>query len=197
MIVLRKDKLKLVPTHDPVLNTPPEEFNFETEGKETAERLFNLLSERMKEIGGVGLSANQLGVNTKVFVMGLDELMFGIFNPKIIQYSEEEESFNEGCLSFPGMTLMIKRPSWIVATYQDVSGKVLTNRFEGLSARVFQHEYDHMQGKTFKERVSQLKWNLAVKKKNHVKQKLVKKYSQKILVDIYNEAKDAENTNRV
>ncbi|NBW56541.1 peptide deformylase [bacterium] len=193
MIVLRKDKLKLVPSDDPILHNPPEEFDFAKEGVGMADRLFNLLCDRCKEIGGIGLAANQVGINTRVFVMGLDEIMFGIFNPVIVEYSDQLENMDEGCLSFPGMSLNIKRPGSIVATYKDSKGKEFTNRFEGLSARVFQHEYDHMIGKTFKSHVSQLKWNLAVKKKNHVKQKLVKKYSDKILIDIYNEAKIAEN----
>jgi peptide deformylase len=151
----------------------------------------------MKEIGGIGLSANQVGIDARVFIMGVDDLLIGVFNPTITEYGEEEDSFNEGCLSFPGLSLQVKRPTSIVATYCNEKGEQVTNRFQGLTARVFQHEFDHMEGKTFQSRVSQLKWNLAIKKRNHIKAKLVKKYTQKTLIDIYNEVKDAENTDRV
>jgi len=195
MIILRKDKLKLVPDTDPILHKPPTPFDF-SDGH-IGQRLYNLMSERMKEIGGIGLSANQVGIDARVFIMGVDDLRIGVFNPTIIEYGEEEDSFNEGCLSFPGLSLQVKRPTSIVATYYNEKGEQVTNRFQGLTSRVFQHEYDHMEGKTFQSRVSQLKWNLAIKKRNHIKAKLVKKYTQKTLIDIYNEVKDAENTDRV
>jgi peptide deformylase len=86
-----------------------------------------------------------------------------VFNPNILE-AHGEELYEEGCLSYPGVKLKLKRPSEIVAEYQIETGEVVRNTFRGLTARVFLHEYDHMEGLTMKDRVSKLKWDLAVRK---------------------------------
>jgi len=195
-MIIRKDQLKLVPSTSTILNSPPEEYLFTN--SEDAQFLANILFERMKELGGVGLSANQVGVNATVFVMGVNEVRLDIFNPKIIGESKEQLDFNEGCLSFPGITLDIKRPVSIEVEYQNVKGEKITTFMTGITARIFQHEYDHMLGKTFKTHVSPMKWAMALKKFKNKKEKIVKKYTQKILVDISKEIKNGDSdSNRV
>lgn len=187
-MIIRKDLLKLVPPSDKILHLPPEPYVFSD--KEEPLFITNVLFEKMQELGGVGLSANQLGLNYKIFVMGLDNIRFNVFNPKIIEYSKEESSFSEGCLTYPGISIDIRRPIWIEVEYQNINSGTIRERLSGLTARVFQHEYDHMMGITFQKRVSSMKWAMAVKKFKNKKEKIVKKYAKKILVDI---AKNSEN----
>jgi peptide deformylase len=89
---------------------------------------------------------------------------FALFNPKIIESSKEMVLDQEGCLSYPGLFLMVKRPNWIVAEYQDSQGNFKEIKIDGYLAKCFQHEYDHLEGICFVDRVSQLKLNLAMKK---------------------------------
>jgi len=190
MIVLRKDKLDLVEPTAEVMHKAPQPFNFE-ENKDSAQSVTNVLFERMKQLGGVGLSANQVGLDMRVFVMGLGELKIAVFNPIIIKYSKEEESFNEGCLSYPGIMLSIKRPTKITATYQDETGNYVEQDFNGLTARIFQHEYDHMNGTDYTQRVSKFKLDFAKKKFENKRKKIIKKYAVKTMVEALNDSKDS------
>jgi peptide deformylase len=170
--MIRKSQLNLVPETSPILHTPPEEFDFN--GDIEAEMFVNILIDRMHELGGVGLSANQVGVNKQVFVIGMDNVYMGIINPKIISYEGPEVLMKEGCLTFPGIMLSVNRPKAINVEYYNVKGEKVEEKLSGMTARIFLHEYDHMLGKTFKERASKLKWDLAQKKvnkriKQHVK----------------------------
>ena len=190
MIVLRKDKLDLVEPSAEVMHKAPQSFNFQTDG-DSAQSVANVLFERMKQLGGVGLSANQVGLDMRVFVMGLDELKIAIFNPIIIKYSKEEEVFNEGCLSYPGIMLAINRPTKITATYQDETGKYVEQDFNGLTARIFQHEYDHMNGTDYTQRVSKFKLDFAKKKFENKRKKIIKKYAVKTMIEALNGNKDS------
>jgi peptide deformylase len=119
--------------------------------------------------GGVGLAANQVGIAKRVFVIGnlnIPEFPkpFALFNPKIIGVSEELSVFKEGCLSYPGLWLNIKRPKKIIAEYQDRYATTHTVAIDGYVARCFQHELDHLDGVCFVDKVSPLKLQLAMKK---------------------------------
>lgn len=162
-MIVRKPDLVLVPDTDPILHKKVSPYNFEEHGA-TARLFANVMFEKMKEFRGVGLSANQVGVDAAFFVIGVDDIRFDIFNPKLIS-STGECDYNEGCLSFPGVQMKIRRPEEIEVEYQDVDGKVQRRIFGGLTARIFLHEYDHMMGLTMKSKVSKLKWDLAQKKK--------------------------------
>lgn len=133
-----------------------------------AEELENNMIEFMLKNNGIGLAANQIGLTKRVFVMGSKNIpgfdCIGIFNPKILQVSEEEELFKEGCLSYPDLWLMVKRPKKIIAEYQNSKGDTVTAEMDGLVARVFQHEYDHLNGVCFVDKVSKMKLQLALKK---------------------------------
>jgi peptide deformylase len=144
----------------------------------------------MKQLGGVGLSANQVGLDMRVFVMGLGETKIAVFNPEILEYSDTEELFNEGCLSYPGIMLSIKRPTKITAAYQDETGKYIEQEFNGLTARVFQHELDHMNGTDYTDRVSKFKLDFAKKKFENKRKKIIKKYAVKTMIEALNDSKD-------
>ena len=117
----------------------------------------------MREKGGIGLAANQVGYNFKMFVTE-GEPAFAVFNPTITFQSPNEVMLDEGCLSFPGLILKIKRAASIRVRFQDPYGNWITRQFAGMSARVFQHEYDHLLGVDFTDKVSKLKLDMAKKK---------------------------------
>jgi peptide deformylase len=89
---------------------------------------------------------------------------FAVFNPKILAVSDEQESGEEGCLSFPGLFFQVKRPYHLVAEFFDRDKNLCIIRFDGVDARCFQHEYDHLNGVCFTSKISKLKLDLAVKK---------------------------------
>lgn len=131
------------------------------------------LEEQMIQImvqnNGLGLSANQVGLETRVFVMSTSNLKdvytpFALFNPKIIATSPEEELDDEGCLSFPSLFFKIKRPSNIVIEFFDRTNKKCIIRLDGIDARCFLHELDHLNGICFTSKISKLKLDLALKK---------------------------------
>ena len=191
MIILRKDKLNLVEPDNEVLNVPPALYDFTNEG-ESAPAISTVLFERMKQLGGVGLSANQVGLDMRIFVMGLGETKIAVFNPEITEYSDTEELFNEGCLSYPGIVLGIKRPTKIKAKYQDETGQIIEQEFNGLTARIFQHEYDHMNGTDYTDRVSKFKLDYAKKKFENKRKKIIKKYAVKTMIEALNVNKDSD-----
>jgi peptide deformylase len=142
-------------------------WNFETDGD--AHEFEQNMIEFMKSNKGIGLAAPQIGINRRVFVMGSDNIdgfpaPFAVFNPVIKEVSQEQVLDKEGCLSYPNLWLMIKRPAWCVAEYQDSNGNVKEIKVDGYLAKCFQHEYDHLDGVCFIDRVSQMKLNLAMKK---------------------------------
>ena len=114
---------------------------------------------------GIGLAANQVEFDGQVFVMGDKESNSTIcINPQILQHTEETQMDMEGCLSFPGMYVKVTRPKEILAEWYDENLEKQTVKIEGYSAKCFLHEWDHLQGVTFKDRVSKLKWDMATKK---------------------------------
>jgi len=186
--MIKKSDLKLVPPDSPILHSPPEPFEFDK--NVDADMLANIMIDRMQDLGGIGLSANQVGLNIKMFVMGAGEVNYAFFNPEIISTNSEEVSMDEGCLSFPGIYMKVSRPSTVKVRFQNSKGEIVEEEFNGLTARVFLHEYDHMLGKTFKEKVSKLKWDLAFNRMIKRTKKIIRKGVQKQLVDIANQVKD-------
>lgn len=171
--------LHLLKFNDPFLQRVPAPFRFEDmdqHGGFNATELKERLLEVMYRDGGVGLSANQVGINAAVFVMGDKASNFEkiFINPKIIGVGEEQESIREGCLSFPGLYLMVKRPTKCAIQYFDEEGEEIVEEYQGVSARVILHEYDHMLGQNFTMRVSRVKLERALK----ALQKKVKKHQR-------------------
>ena len=123
------------------------------------------MTEFMLASNGIGLSANQVGLDAQVFVMGDSvENSTICINPTVLQYVEETVDDVEGCLSFPNIFVKIKRPKEILAEWYDEHLEKQTVKIEGYSAKCYLHELDHLLGITFKDRASKLKWNMATKK---------------------------------
>lgn len=144
---------KLVKETDPILRQPTVDFDFSNPQMDAA-YLASSLFETMFENKGIGLSANQIGLPYRVFVVGFEkENKQVFFNPRIVEASLEQVVLDEGCLSFPQLYLKVKRPSWVTVEYQHVNGEQKRDTFHGLTARVILHEYDHMEGKTMLDNV--------------------------------------------
>lgn len=123
----------------------------------------------MEQNHGIGLAANQIGIAKRVFVIGSKKIEgfpepFAVFNPVITEVSEEQTLDNEGCLSYPNLWLSIKRPSVIQVSFQDSHGNTHEVGMSGLIARCFQHEYEHLDGVCFVDKVSTMKLQLAMKR---------------------------------
>ena len=177
MIILRKDKLNIVDPNSTIMTTPLPIFNFDEHSIHEVEMMATVLIDKMIELGGIGLSANQVGLPYRVFVMGNENQHLAVFNPEIIEQFGEQESFKEGCLSYPGLFMYLTRPAGIKVKYQNVKGEVKEDIFTGLTARVFQHEYDHMNGKDFTKGVSKLKLKMAKEKYEKNRKKLIRKHA--------------------
>ena len=114
-----------------------------------------MLIENMIHYNGIGISANQIGIWERAFAMIKDlehNKIIVCFNPRIVKSYTEEVEMEEGCLSYPEVFLKIKRPDKIVVKYEDENKKIHKIKLEGLASRVFQHEYDHMEGIDFTQR---------------------------------------------
>lgn len=114
--------------------------------------LVEILHEIMIKNNGIGLAANQLGIRKSCFVMNIDGRKFNVFNPVITAFSKEECIIKEGCLSFPKSYIEISRPKEIHVCYQDELKAIHQENLDGMAARCFQHEYDHLQGITMFQR---------------------------------------------
>ena len=119
------------------------------------QELSKILVDNMIHHNGIGISANQIGIWERAFAMVRDlennEVMV-CFNPRIVKSYTEEVEMEEGCLSYPELFLKIKRPDKIVVKYEDEDKKTHKMKLQGLASRVFQHEYDHMEGIDFTQR---------------------------------------------
>jgi peptide deformylase len=114
--------------------------------------LKNKMIKLMIKEKGIGLAAPQIGKNEALFVMYGKTGIITCINPSILWYSEEKIDMVEGCLSFPKMKIKLNRAEKIIAKYTNIKGEDLIETFEGLEARCFQHEYDHLLGITFIQR---------------------------------------------
>ena len=113
------------------------------------------LIENMFHHEGCGLSANQIGMNIRAFVMIRDieyNDVIVCFNPRIISRSDDCVWCEEGCLSFPDQFINVHRPDKITVKYEDEEGKDHKISLSGFAARVFQHEFDHLNGIDFTQR---------------------------------------------
>ena len=141
----------LIKSEDPLLHKRIDSCSYNLDRK----FLSRTLIESMIHHNGVGLSANQIGISERAFAMVRDieyNEIIVCFNPRIIKSYTEEVEMEEGCLSYPDLFLKIKRPDKIVVKYEDENKKTHKMKLEGLASRVFQHEYDHMEGIDFTQR---------------------------------------------
>ena len=166
-------KLDLLPEDHPVLHKEPLPWVFDPPQADP-KLMYDVMLENMVYHRGLGLSANQIGMPVKVFSMRIDDTDMAIvcFNPEILEESDEMVIMEEGCLSYPLLYLKKKRPEKLSVKYQNADGDTIDAHFEGLAARVFHHEMDHMEGKTFLDGVSKIKLQSARKKQKILKRKV-------------------------
>jgi peptide deformylase len=162
----------LVEPKHPVLHNPAGIDPLDTDivWQTVEQEMFKLMHERV----GIGLAAPQLGNPVKMFVMRHStEGDIAVYNPKIINVSEETVSMEEGCLTFPGLFFHVTRPEGVQVTFQNRKGEEQTMELIGMDARCFQHETDHIHGILNLTYISDFKLQRAIQKRD----KLVKKYS--------------------
>ena len=149
------------------------------------EKLITNMKETMYNASGVGLAAPQIGKAIRLFLIDaspfaeddnlseeertvLKSFNRVFINPKILEEEGEEWLFNEGCLSIPDVREDVSRQPKITIEYQDENFTVHTETLEGLAARVFQHEFDHIEGILFTDKLSTLKKRIIKKKLENI-----------------------------
>ena len=164
---------ELVKEDDPFLREVPDIFDFDSPQVDP-EKLEKQLIENMIYHRGYGLSANQIGIPVTAFAMmnGIDPVV--VFNPDIIDFSDETISMKEGCLSFPGLFVSIERAYGVSAQFQLSDGQESMGNFIELSARIFQHESEHMDGDIFIDNVSGFRLKAAMRKRKKYLRQLKK-----------------------
>lgn len=128
----------------------------------------------MQNAEGVGLAAPQVGLSLRMFVVDGSDLADDyaecrgfrrcMVNPEIVEQSDEMIAKDEGCLSIPGIYESVKRPSWVVMRYLDENREPHEERIEGFAARMTLHEYDHLDGRVFVDRISPIRKQLVKNK---------------------------------
>jgi peptide deformylase len=158
--------MQLIKDPNPILKQSAEDWLFETEQDyELAKQTEVDMVQLMIQSNGRGLAAQQVGLLKRVFAIRLeDQVPFCMFNPRIVSQSETLVEDEEGCLSFPDLFIKVKRPKSVTAEYLDRQGKTSIIELEGIDARCFQHELDHLNGVCFTDNISPLKLALAKKK---------------------------------
>jgi len=143
--------LELTPNTHPILHERVKPCSRDLD----RQKMSRILRENMIHYGGVGLSANQIGIGERVFIMVLNmetEETITCFNPRIIKRYDDNVWCEEGCLSFPDEIINVERPDRIVVKYEDEDKKDHKIKLSGMAARVFLHEFDHLEGIVFTER---------------------------------------------
>jgi len=159
----------------PFMDDTLEQFGFANRTE-----LSKVMYDNMAKYGGLGLSANQVGLPYRMFIMGghpeiEDGKVRSVFNPIINDISQESVMLKEGCLSFPFLFLGIKRPKWCSVRYTNENGEEVEETLHGMSARIFMHENEHMNGYVFTDLVSKLKLERAEKTKTKMIKEIKKR----------------------
>lgn len=159
-------KLKIV---DTFLHSKCAPFHFDNPPVDPI-HFSNSMVQTLFDMRGIGLAANQVGYDFRVFaIKGFDSCLF---NPKIVHSSETMETAEEGCLSYPGIGLKIKRPDWIRVRFTNCTGQTETKTVGGLTARAIQHEIDHLDGITFFNRAHPFHKDQALRKWKKIRKTL-------------------------
>lgn len=147
-----------------VVKAPDRRLRFQTKPvKKISPAILNTLKEMVKltktfkDPEGVGLAANQVGLQESFFVAKNKDHFIKVINPKLLSSSKKTKKYFEGCLSIPGIWGEVKRHLSIKVSYKDEQGKSVTKTLTGVLAWIFQHEIDHLNGILFSEMVLQQK----------------------------------------
>jgi len=161
----------------PILRRNTYDIHWEDQPEEISCNLF----ETLKKEQGIGLAGPQIGLSKKIFIIDTTPMREEnpqfkcvekvYINPEIVDLGNEEVSFNEGCLSIPGIFRDLCRPDKIWVKYQNPALETVEEKLEGLEARIFQHEYDHLDGILFTDRLPGLQKRLIQGKLNKIKRR--------------------------
>jgi len=154
--------LNLTGKNDPLLKMKMDRFNFELPPTDPIQ-LARDLTETMIDQNAFGLAANQIGLPYRVFVLKSNPV-YCCYNPVIVDHGEETAEQEEGCLTFPHLYLKIKRYTAIRVRFTHPNGVTDTFKFAGLTARIFQHEHDHLEGIRFSDHVGITRLQMAIRK---------------------------------
>lgn len=164
----------LIESPDPWLQKTVHPFDFNLYD---ARSIANEMLKIMNDNDGLGLSANQVGLDAQIFVQRPllleDKTPLVVINPTILKVSEEREAMPEGCLSHPMLFLNVARPKSLVAKYIDITQEERIIELVDIDARCFLHEFDHLHGIEFTDRVSKLKLDRARAKRQKIKKRTV------------------------
>ena len=148
----------------PALRKPTEDIE---PGELDIKTLLSDMQETLTNAEGCGLAAPQIGLSKRLFIVDGTELgedypdcvdfRQAFINPEIIEESDETVSYSEGCLSLPGISENVVRPETITIRYQDPDFNWKEETFTGFKARIVQHEYDHLEGHVFTDRISPIR----------------------------------------
>ena len=177
--------MKLVEETHPILRQKCDPFDFENPIMDPYE-LSDELQKIRTEGGGIGLAAPQVSLNTQVLVIGMgnfetegtEDYNQVFFNPTILSSGVEQVYMLEGCLSYPGLFVKIKRPKGITMEWETEEGTRCQEVFDGMTSRILQHEVDHLNGITFHQRAG--RYHLDKAKKDKKLQERYRKKQQKM-----------------
>jgi peptide deformylase len=152
---------------------------FELDAGDDFVQLAKNMKETLKDAGGIGLAGPQVGLLKSIFWVdttplkndGIEPVEKVFLNPLILNHSDNTSWYNEGCLSIPGIYEDVKRPEKIEVRFRDLHFVWKEETLTGLEARIFQHEYDHLQGILFVDRLSALRRKLIGGKLNQMAKK--------------------------
>jgi peptide deformylase len=156
--------LKIVKYSNSILKKKSEEVSH---NDKTLRSLVPQMIEAMKKNQGIGLAAPQIGISKKIIIVTEGEEVHAFLNPRIVKQSKEKEQDEEGCLSLPGLFVKILRSKQVEVVAETLDGEEIRLVAQGLGARIFQHEIDHIEGKLIINRISPLlRWKLRNQLKN-------------------------------
>ncbi len=154
-------------------------FSYDIHEEDLPEQVSKNMFDTLKKDGGIGLAGPQIGLLKKIFIMDttllleddplLQKVEQVFANPKILEVSDDQVIYNEGCLSIPGIYKDLYRPAKIRVRYQNLSFNTIEEELEGMPARIFQHEYDHLEGILFIDKLSALQRKLISGKLNKIR----------------------------
>ena len=146
-------------------STPLEKEEINDELRKTLDEMV----ETVRLANGVGLASNQVDIDRRYFVLEIDEIVKKCINPEILEILDDNVEMEEGCLSIPGIFKRVARPNKIKVRYLDENGNVVEEVMEGLWAKAFQHETDHINGMMFIDRLSPINKSLIRKRLENIK----------------------------
>ena len=155
--------MELVKQDDPILRKECEPFDFMNPAFDPIDYARHIIK-FLYDNNGVGISASQVGIPYRVIAMRAHPENFVCFNPKVVQPSEQEVILEEVSLTYPGLIIKVKRPQHVRVRFTVPNGDVRTETFTGISARIFQHQLDYLDGKVYFHRANRYNREIAFKR---------------------------------